>query len=146
MRKSCLPTMVPYFAGREKECGEVTGHLASESARIVSICGSPGFGKTSVAIAVGHHLESQGLPVYFFSLRGVQSKADLASLLLRLFRRPNAIDLQLSIDDELSHLFNEMSDPFTIILDDADELLSGGSKVKEDLTHFLADIHSRTEK
>ena len=86
--KSCLPSMVPHFTGRQKECEEITGHVTSESARIVSIWGSPGFGKTSVAIAVGHHLDSQGLPVYFLSLRGLQSKADLVSKLLSFFRRP----------------------------------------------------------
>ena len=146
MRKPRLPTMVPHFTGRKRECEEVTGQLTSGSARIVSIWGSPGFGKTSVAIAVGHHLESQGLPVYFLSIRGLQSIDDLTSKLLRLFGRPVAIDPQLSIDDELFHLFSEMSDPFTIILDNADELLSGGSNVKEDLTHFLADILRETEK
>ena len=150
MPKSCLPEMVPHFTGRKKECEEITGHLTSKSPRIVSIWGSPGFGKTSVAIAVGHHLLSQGLAVNYLSLRGLQSKADLASKLLSLFGRSVASDQQtqqrLSIDDELFQLFSEMSDHCTIILDNADELLSGGPKVKEDFIHFLADILRRTEK
>ena len=148
--KSCLPPMVPHFTGRQIECEEITDHLTSGFARIVLIWGSPGFGKTSVAIAVGHHLHSQGLPVYYFSLRGLQSKADLASKLLSLFRLPVASEQQNqqypSIDDEISYLFSELSEPFTIILDNADELLSGGPEVKEDFTHFRADILRRTEK
>ena len=148
--KSCLPPMVPHFTGRQMECEDITRHLTSRSARIVSIWGSPGFGKTSVAIAVGHHLHSQGLPVYYLSLRGLQSKADLASKLLSLFRLPIASEQQnqqySSIDDEISYLFSELSEPFTVILDNADELLSGGPEVKEDFTHFLADILRRTEK
>ena len=148
--KSCLPPMVPYFTARQTECEEIIGHLTSGSVRIVSIWGSPGFGKTSVAIAVGHHLHFQGLPVYYFSLRGLQSKADLASKLLSLFRSPIASEQQNqqypSIDDEISFLFSKFSEPFTIILDNADELLSGGSEVKEDFTHFLADILRQTEK
>ena len=142
--------MVPHFTGRQKEIEEIAGHVTSGSTSIVSIWGSPGFGKTSVAIAVGHHLHSQGLPVYFLSLRGLQSKADLTSKLLGFFRRPATNDQQKqrpSVDDELFQLFNEISDPFVLILDNADDLLeSGMAKVKEDFTHFLEEILRRAEK
>ena len=142
--------MVPNFTGRQKECDEITGHVTSGSTRIVSIWGSPGFGKTSVAIAVGHHLHSQGLLVHYLSLRGLQSTADLASQFLSLFGRPAAAGQQnpqrLPIDDEVFKIFSKMSDPFTIILDNVDGLLSGGPKMKENFTHFLTDILRRTEK
>ncbi|KAL9983926.1 hypothetical protein ACROYT_G006172 [Oculina patagonica] len=148
--RTCLPPTVPHFTGRQGECDEITGHVTSESIRIVSIWGSPGFGKTSVATAVGHHLHSQGLPVYFLSLRGVQSKADLTSKLLSFFRRPTTNDRQpgrLSLDDELFQLLSEISDRFVLILDNADELFeSGMPKVKEDFTHFLEEILRRTKK
>jgi len=148
--KSCLPAMVPHFTGRQRECEEITGHVTSISTRIVSIWGSPGFGKTSVAIAVGHLLHSQGLPVYFFSLRGLRSKADLTSKLLSFFRRHATNDQQqqrLSLDDELFQLFNEISDPLVLILDNADDLLeSGMAEVKEDFAHFLEEILRRAEK
>ena len=156
--KSCLPPMVPHFTGRQNEVEEITGHVSSESTRIVSIWGSPGFGKTSVAIAVGHRVDSQGLPVYFLSLRGLQSKADLTSKLLSVFtsssslnsRRRATNDQQqhrLSLDDELFQLFNEISDPFVLILDNVDDLLeSETAKYKQDFTHFLEEILMRTEK
>ena len=117
--------------------------------RIVSIWGSPGFGKTSVATAAGHRLHSQGLPVYFLSLRRVQSKADMTSKLLSFFNRP-VIDQRsqgLSLDDELLLLLSETSDSFVLILDNADELFgSRVPEVKEDFTHFLEEILRRTEK
>jgi len=143
--------MVPHFTGRRRECEEITGHVTSGSTRIVSIWGSPGFGKTSVAIAVGHKLDSQGLPVYFLSLRGLQSKADLTQKLLSVFRRPVTNDQQqqqrISLDDKLFQLFDEVSDSFVLILDNADELLESGiAKVKEDFTHYLEEILRRTEK
>ena len=143
--------MVPHFTGRQKEVEEITAHMNSGSTRIVSIWGSPGFGKTSVAIAVGHHFNSQGLPVYFLSLRGLQSNADLTSKLLSFFRRPATDDQQqkqrLSLDDELFQILSESLDPFVLILDNADDLLeSGVALVKEDFTHFLEEILRRTEK
>ena len=92
--------------------------------------------------------------MYYLSLGGLQSTADLASKLLSFFIRPVASEQQSqqhpltdpSIDDEISHLFTECSDPFTIILDDADELLSEGPKAIEGFTHFLANILRRNEK
>ena len=143
--------MVPHFTGRQRECEEITGHVTSGSTGMVSIWGSPGFGKTSVAIAIAHHLDSQGLPVYFLSLRGVHSKDDLTSKLLSIFRPPATNDQQqqqrLSLEDELFQIFNEISDPFVLILDNADDLLeSGMAKVKDDFTHFLEEILRRTEK
>ena len=141
--------MVPHFTGRQKECEGITGHVASKSTRIVSIWGSPGFGKTSVATAVGHQLYCRGLPVYFFSLRGLQSKTDLTSKLMSFFRRPSTRDQiphRLSIDEELFQLLSELSDEFVMILDNADDLLENGApNVKEDFVNFLEAILSRAK-
>ena len=138
--------MVPHLNGRQKECEEIAGHVTSGSTRIVSIWGSPGFGKTSAAIAVGYQLHSQGLPVYYISLRGLQSTADLASQFLSLFGRHAATGEQnqqrLSIEHEVYRLFSKVSDSFALILDNADDLLSKG----EDFTHFLQEILRRTQK
>ncbi|XP_078382440.1 uncharacterized protein LOC144665142 [Oculina patagonica] len=146
---SCLPPIVPHFTGRESECNVIIDHVMSESTRIVSIWGSPGFGKTSVAIALGHHLQSEGLPVYFLSLRGLQSKADLTSRLLSFFSQPatNGRSSQhLSLDDELCQLFTKVSDRFLVILDNADELFQTGTpNVKEEVVNLLEELLRRNE-
>ena len=142
--------MVPHFTGRQRECEGITAHVTSKSTRIVSIWGSPGFGKTSVATAVGHQLQSKGLPVYFFSLRGLQSKTDLTSKLLSFFRRPSIKDQipqRLSMGEERFQLLSELSDEFVMILDNADDLLeSGAPNVKADFVTFLEAILSRAKK
>lgn len=150
LRRPRLPPRVPYFTGRQKECDEIIGHLFSESTRIVTIWGSPGFGKTSVAIAVGHEIQSRGLPVFWLSLRGLRSKADLTSKLLSFFRQPskNTFAAQhLSRDDELFQLFNEISDDLVFILDNADDLLESGlPKVnREEVIEFLEEILRRNQ-
>ncbi|CAH3026864.1 unnamed protein product [Porites evermanni] len=143
--RASLPSMVPNFTGRQSEVEEIIGHVTSESTRLVSIWGSPGFGKTSVAIAVGHALQSQGLPVYWVSLRGLQSKADLTSKFLCLLRQPTInnqpSDRGLSLDDEICQLFSEISKQSVFILDNADDLLeSGCPKVKEEVMQLLEEI------
>ena len=126
--------------------------MTSESARIVSIWGSPGFGKTSVAIAVGHELQSQGFPVCFLSLRSLQSVADLKSKLLRSFRQftTNHQSPQVqhqSIDDELYQHVSEISERIVVILDNADDLLESDlQNVKTDVMRLLEEILRQNEK
>ena len=138
--------MVPNFTGRQSEVEEIIGHVTSESTRLVSIWGSPGFGKTSVAIAVGHALQTQGLPVYWVSLRGLQSKAGLTSKILSLLTQPTIqekqpFDQRLSLDDKICQLFSEISKQSAFILDNADDLLeSGRPKLKEEVMQLLQEI------
>ena len=143
--------MVPNFTGRQSECQEIISHVTSEPTRIVSIWGSPGFGKTSVAIAVGHALQSQGLPACWVSLRGLQSKADLTSKLLSLVSHPatngQPCVRRLSNDDELCHLIGEISKRSVFILDNADDLLESRlPNVKEEVMQLLEEILRQNER
>ena len=145
-----LPSVVPNFTGRQSECEDVIGHVSSESVRLVSIWGTPGFGKTSVAIAVGHALQSQGKPVYWFSLRGIRSKADLASKFLSFLRQLTTIKQpsrqRLSIDEEVWQLFSSVSNPSAFILDNFDDLLESGSpNAKEEVMQLLEEILRRNQ-
>ena len=111
----------------------------------MSIWGSPGFGKTSVAIALGHALHSQGLPVFWVSLRGLRSKADLVSKFLGFLRQPKSKKKPSGqcqpIDDDLFQLLSELSKPSVIILDNADDLLESSClKVKEEVIRVLEEI------
>lgn len=143
--------MAPNFTGRQNRCNEIVTHLTSKSTRLVSIWGSPGFGKTSVAIAVGHDLQSQGLPVYWLPLRGLKSKSDLISKLLSFVRHLLVNDepsfQRLSSDDQLCQLFKKISDDCVFILDNGDDLLeSGEPKVKEEVIGLLQEILKQSEK
>ena len=147
--RSFLPSLVPSFTGRQNECQEIIGYVTSESARIVSIWGSPGFGKTSVAIAVGHKLQSQGLPVCFLSLRSLQSVADLKSKFLRAFRQftTNHQSSALDPEDEFYQLVSEISEGLVVVLDNADDLLESGlPNVKTDVVRLLEEILWQNEK
>ncbi|KAL9973818.1 hypothetical protein ACROYT_G020321 [Oculina patagonica] len=149
--RSNLPPKVPHFTGRETECDEIVGHMTSGSTRLVSVWGSPGFGKTSIAIAVGHHLQARDLPVYFLSLRGLKSKSDLTSKFLSLFRQSETLETdklqRLSTDDELGLIFDRLSDRCVIILDNADDLFECGMpNVKEEVVNLIGDLLNRNDK
>ena len=147
-----LPPMVPHFTGRKRECDDIISQVTSESTRIVSVWGSPGFGKTSVAVAVGHHLQSTGFPVCFLSLRGLKSKSDLTSKFLGVLRQllPFSNDQpsqQLSLDDELCQIVSKISDSLVCILDNADDLLeTGAPNVKDEVIDLLEEILRSNDK
>ncbi|KAL9973813.1 hypothetical protein ACROYT_G020316 [Oculina patagonica] len=149
--RSNLPPKVPHFTGRETECDEIVGHITSGSTRLVSVWGSPGFGKTSIAIAVGHHLKARDLPVYFLSLRGLKSRSELTSKFRSLFRNSETIETEklqrLSTDDELGLIFARLSDRCVIILDNADDLFECGvPNVKEEVINLIGDLLNRSDK
>ncbi|XP_068750735.1 uncharacterized protein [Montipora capricornis] len=149
--RSRLPSMVPNFTGRQSECQEIVDLVSSEHTRIVTIWGSPGFGKTSVAIAVGHKLQSRGFPVCFLSSRGLQTKADLISKLFSLARQPTTsqrpVPQPLSLEDELIETLGNISDSLVFILDNVDDLLESGiPKVKEDVLQLFEEILMQNEK
>jgi len=125
--------------------------MTSESTRLVSVWGSPGFGKTSVAIVVGHQLQARELPVFFLSLRGLKSKSDLTSKFLSLFRQARTLETNklqdLSADDELCLIFDRLSDHCVIILDNADDLFEcGAPNVKEEVFNLIEEILNRSDK
>ena len=149
--RSNLPPKVPHFIGREEECDEIVGHMTSDSTRLVSIWGSPGFGKTSVAIAVGHHLLARGLPVFFLSLRGLKSKSDLTYTFLSRFRQAGILEVDkwqdLSADYEFGLIFERLSDHCVIILDNADDLFECGvPNVKEEVLNLIEEILNHSDK
>ncbi|XP_066017483.1 uncharacterized protein [Pocillopora verrucosa] len=137
----------PYFIGREKECEEIIGHVTSDSTQIVTVWGSPGFGKTSTAIAVGHQLQKDGQPVCFISLRELNSKDDLTSKLLSHFRTAESKNQGLTPADEIGFIFERQSDPCFLVLDNADDLFECGEPdVKETTVNLIKDLLNRSEK
>ncbi|CAB4027498.1 Nephrocystin-3 [Paramuricea clavata] len=132
--------MVPHFIGRQQKVEEISCALTSTSGRLVSVSGPPGFGKTSLAIAVGHRLRQLGLPVYFISLRSVKTAEELISDLLNTFA--NASDITGRERSKLYGLLSAIPSNICIILDNADVLFEGGGETSQDVLELLEKIFS----
>jgi DNA replication protein DnaC len=132
---------VPHFIGRQQKVEDILRVLTSTSARLVSVSGPPGFGKTSLAIAVGHQLRQLGLPVYFLSLRSVKTAEELISDLLNTFA--HATDATGRERSKLYGLLSAIPSNICIILDNADDLFQ--SKTSQDVLDLLEKIFSHCE-
>jgi hypothetical protein len=139
--KPCLPPTVPHFIGRQQKVEDILRVLTSTSARLVSVSGPPGFGKTSLAIAVGHQFRQLGLPVYFLSLRSVKTAEELISDLLNTFA--HATDATGRERSKLYGLLSAIPSNICIILDNADDLFP--SKTSQDVLDLLEKIFSHCE-
>ncbi|XP_028396945.1 uncharacterized protein LOC114520812 [Dendronephthya gigantea] len=65
--KSCTPVKPETFIGRDAKVREIITSLVKNSCGIVSIVGGPGFGKSTVAVEVSHHLINEHDIVVIFS-------------------------------------------------------------------------------
>ena len=134
------PYEIPNFVGRDKECTAVEHHLTDDVTRLVNVWGPPGFGKTSVAIRVAHHLQEKNIPVYFASVRGMESKEDLVSKLLSMFADDKQVG-HISSSHLIIQYLQQIQNPLVLILDNADDLLeSGDTRRKENVLQFIEEI------
>jgi tetratricopeptide (TPR) repeat protein len=133
--------MVPHFIGRQQKVEDISRTLTSTSAQVVSVSGPPGFGKTSLAIAIGHQLRQLGLPVYFLSLRSVKTAEELISDLLNTFTHvlSDVTGRELS---KLCRLLSAIPFKICIILDNADVLFESGSETSQEVLDLLEKIFS----
>ena len=135
-----IPDEIPNFVGRDKECKAAEHHLTDEVTRLVNVWGPPGFGKTSVAIRVAHHLQEKNIPVYFASVRGMESKEDLISKVLSMFADDKQVG-NISSSHLIIQCLQQVQNPFVLILDNADDLLeSGDTNRKEHVLRFIEEI------
>ena len=135
-----MPDKIPHFVGRQEACGAVLNHLTNGDTRLVGIWGPPGFGKTSLAINVAHHLREMTIPVYFTSLRGMKSKDELVSKLLSIFTDAKQA-FYVAPSHWLIQCLQQHEKTFVLIFDNADDLLqSGHSKLRDEFLRFTEEI------
>lgn len=136
-----IPCKVPNFVGRKGQCATVMEKLnASDSCRIVSITGPPGFGKSAVAIQVGHELIAQGKTnVYYISLRNLTTMNGMMNSLLGALQIVAGGE---QLIQQAKHCLRTLTKHSVIILDNAEDMLL--PQVKEEFCHFIENVAETT--
>ena len=80
-----LKRVTNYLTGRDEETVEVSRFITECKARIINIVGAPGFGKTTVALHVGHKLRAQGYKVAFIEIQRNSTVENIAAVFLKAF-------------------------------------------------------------
>ena len=96
---------------------------------MLNIWGTPGFGKTSTAIAAAHHMLSLEHSVYFFKFQGISTIEEFLSKILSIFKS-KLVDISLRPLDRLVSIFREISCRIILVFDNLDDLLLDKTKTK----------------
>lgn len=138
LRKSELPHSVPLI-GREAALEEVCEALLGDA--LVSLVGSGGIGKTSLAIAVAHHLSlTDSLHVCFVPLAQVVSPERIVESLAF------ALDLDLGCGQPMMDSIVECLDQHNrlVILDNCEHLIEAVAAVSEHLLRSCPSLRILT--
>ena len=107
------------FVGRETEIEELTDWIENSAVSTISIVGSPGFGKSTIAIHVGHAItEKGGIAVHYSDLYEVQDMTTLNTKLTFL-----VLGEKRQSSEELLMWASKLKVSTLLIFDNCDELL-----------------------
>ena len=117
-----LPDYVSHFSGREKEINDIVHWLDPQNTavRIVSIVGPPGFGKSSLAIQVGHEMIDRGVVVNYVNL----DELTLEDLPGKIVANAGITTRNGSFERLQKWAQNDISFPVLLILDNCDDVIS----------------------
>ena len=136
----CHSKTLPYgpenFAGRENELGELIKLIDFSSNpndfRIVNIIGSPGFGKSTLAIHVGHEMVRSGILVLYIDLTDFPSYQPVKQVLADKILEGAEISSQFAVKfNRLLRWARESYQNKLLILDNCDEVLRDQNQMNE---------------
>ena len=132
--KSCIPDKPKTFIGRDIEVKQIISSLVENDCGIVSIVGGPGFGKTTVAVEVSHHLRYEHDIVVIFSF--LSYVLTVSGVRLRLC---HDVGINPGEDPELSLMFwlKSIERKVVLVMDNIEQLLENDVK-----SQFVELVHT----
>jgi predicted ATPase len=117
-----LPTVTSSFVGREQELADLVGAITS-GARLVTLVGPGGSGKTRLALEAAHLLAGEQPDVWFVALEGVADPDDLETTIARSLGLPEE-------DDATAQLTAYLADRSAVlVLDNLEHVIEAAPRV-----------------
>ena len=142
----CLPSqyLINHFVGRERETDDIIVFLDYKTVDvgILNIHGSPGFGKSTLAIYVGHHMLERDVTVIHIDLRET-SKDEIQQVLAEKTYECISSNYEAVNFKQLLQWVKKLRKFTLIILDNCDDVLY---YQKERLQHALVKIIEKSRK
>ncbi len=123
-RSKTIPHTSENFVGREDEMQELLTRVNFEltEIRIINIVGSPGFGKSTLAIQLGHKLIDEGVYVHYVNMEDFLSK-DIELVLAEKILESSDIIAEAATFDRILRWARDRSGYTLLILDNCDNVL-----------------------
>ena len=139
--KNCIPDKPCTFIGRDAEVKEIISSLTENGCGIVSIVGGPGFGKSTVAIEVSHHLiDNHDIIVIFSYLSNVSTVPDV---FLRLCQD---VGVNPGEDSKLSFTLwlKDIKERVVLVMDNIEQLLE--EEVRSEFTELVLTLRKHSQQ
>lgn len=138
--RACTPNLPPSynrFVGREEEQERLKALLLGKAARLITLIGPGGMGKTRLAVEVARSVtEAFSGAVYFVPLADVTASAQIAEAILTALRQERAADRE-ALEQAIGVL---AAQPALLVLDNFDELVGEGAGVAQTLLHQVPTL------
>ena len=143
LHSKSLPYLSKNFVGREKELKEVSKLLdfRNSDTRIINIYGSPGFGKSTLAIHVGHKMVKEGVTVHYVNMDDFPDKDIKTALAEKILEAAHVVSKNVTFE-RLLRWARECSSRTLMILDNCDDLLH---KKKEEFHQAIVKVVEESE-
>ncbi|PWT87054.1 MAG: transcriptional regulator [Proteobacteria bacterium] len=130
-----LPNRLVRMVGRDNDVLRISGQLTAK--RFVSIVGSGGVGKTTVAVAVGHHLAEAFAGAVLFVDLGMLSNPDLVATAVA-----SMLGLSVQSDDATPSLIAHLRKKrIILILDTCEHLVEAVATLAASIITAAPDVH-----
>ena len=119
-----LPHISENFVGRKEDINEIIKliNFKKSDLRIINIIGPPGFGKSTLAIHVGHEMVRNAI-VYYLNVAEFSDQAIKTALAVKILDDPNRVGKQITFEQLLKWTRNR-SWYTLLILDNCDDILN----------------------
>ncbi|HLV81248.1 MAG TPA: tetratricopeptide repeat protein [Chthonomonadaceae bacterium] len=131
----CLPSPITSLVGREQEIAEIGAHL--QSARLVTLTGMGGVGKTRLAIEAARQTGAEYADgVWFVDLAPLSDPALLAQAVAATFELPEEGERTLE-ETLLDHLHRQQS---LLVMDNCEHLIAACARLADSLLRFCSRL------
>ena len=119
----------------------------SKSIEVQSLVGPPGFGKTSIAVAVGHTCQEAGMKIEFINLRGVSDISTVDTLVRTRLKEADSSESNDSQDEKgkvksISPKSKSKKPSTLVILDNAEDCMTSNKDSNVQLQDVIKSVLS----
>ena len=140
MHRTGLPQKPDHFVNREQELEmimeSVTGSISHRS-RIITVTGSPGYGKTTLANVCCHRFVSQGIPVRYVDLQDV---CTIKGIVVKILYAVGSTVREPSMQQLSLWASQRQNGALVLVLDNVDCFTLSGDELKKKFSHLIKDF------